>query len=290
MNFILFLKTWTKSHRSPAFRCFISLGNFQPQAGIMAKLYYGPALAFLNQRNLNACMTPLLIAVGIALASIIVGLLPIYTRLKKIQTRYFTAFAAGVLVSTAIFELLPEAFSMGQATALPLALGFFLFYFLEKILLIHACGEKDCELEAHSVGWLGIFGLSAENFVDGISIAAAFQINPSLAFLVAFAIIAHEIPHSLSIFGIMRAARKKKNEIIFALVLTAALFPIGALASGGFPAELLPLIIAFVAGNFIYVGAADLLPTAHKKFNLKVVTAVICGAAIIPLLEIFLGI
>ncbi len=235
-------------------------------------------------------MAALLIAAGIAVLSVLVGLLPIYTKLRKIQTRYFTAFAAGVLVSTAIFELLPEAFSSSQMVALPLALGFFLFYFLEKIILMHACGEQECKLETHSVGWLGIFGLSAENFVDGISIAAAYQINPSLALVVAFAVIAHEIPHSLSIFGIMRAARKKKNEIIFALVLTAILFPIGSLASQFFPANLLPLIIAFVAGNFIYVGAADLLPEAHKKFNLLVIAVVIAGAAVIPLLEILLGI
>lgn len=41
--------------------------------------------------------------------SVIGGLLPIYTGLKHIRTNYLVGFAAGVLISTAMFEMLPEA-------------------------------------------------------------------------------------------------------------------------------------------------------------------------------------
>ncbi|MCK4798252.1 MAG: ZIP family metal transporter, partial [Spirochaetes bacterium] len=64
-----------------------------------------------------------------SLSSVIGGLLPIYSRLKHIRTNYLVGFAAGVLISTAMFEMLPEALSASNTSIVrPLALGFFSLY------------------------------------------------------------------------------------------------------------------------------------------------------------------
>ncbi|MCH7915270.1 MAG: hypothetical protein IH856_19935 [Deltaproteobacteria bacterium] len=40
-------------------------------------------------------------------------------------------------------------------------------------------------------------------------------------------------------------------------------------------------MLAFIAGDFIYIGAGDLLPEAHRRFNWKVILSVIAGMAFI---------
>jgi peptide/nickel transport system substrate-binding protein len=50
------------------------------------------------------------------------------------------------------------------------------------------------------------------------------------------------------------------------------------------PARALQQVLALAAGTFLYVGASDLLPEAHRRFNLKVVGSVIGGALVPPVL------
>lgn len=39
--------------------------------------------------------------------------------------------------------------------------------------------------------------------------------------------------------------------------------------------------LAFTAGAFLYVGAVDLLPEIHKRFNWKVISSVMLGVLVI---------
>ena len=48
-------------------------------------------------------------------------------------------------------------------------------------------------------------------------------------------------------------------------------------------------LIGFTAGVFLYVGASDLLPEAHRRFNRSLVLATLAGAALIPSLGAALG-
>jgi zinc transporter ZupT len=48
-------------------------------------------------------------------------------------------------------------------------------------------------------------------------------------------------------------------------------------------------LIGFTAGVFLYVGASDLLPDAHRRFNLRVVLSTLAGSGLIPLLGILLS-
>ena len=40
-------------------------------------------------------------------------------------------------------------------------------------------------------------------------------------------------------------------------------------------------MLAFIAGEFIYLGAGELLPVAHRRFNWKVILSVITGMAFV---------
>jgi zinc transporter ZupT len=52
-------------------------------------------------------MIPLLYALTTSAATLIGGVLPMYTRLRLIEQRYLVAFARGAMVAIALFDLIP---------------------------------------------------------------------------------------------------------------------------------------------------------------------------------------
>ncbi len=233
-------------------------------------------------------MTPVLWAAAVALATIAGGLLPLYTKLKEIEFRYLVGFAAGVMLSTAFFEIIPDVGEFNEMSTFFLAFGFFLLYLVEKSILIHSCGESECEVHT-PIGWVSVVGIGAESLVDGIAIAVGFSQSPALGTSIALAVLIHEIPRGFSTTVIMRHSGYNRGRIFTALGIDSFLTPLGALIGLSFPPEFFGPVIAFTAGTFIYVGAADLLPDAHRRFNSKVVASVLLGAAVIPLVVELVG-
>lgn len=234
-------------------------------------------------------MLYLLYAFVATAASVSGGLLPLYTRFRDIENNYLIGFASGVLVSTAFFEMLPEAVSTtakGWFT-LPLVAGFFSLYLVEKAVMIHACKETECDI--HHAGWVGMIGLGLESLLDGIAITAGYITNPVLGLLIGFAVIVHELPVGFSTSVIMKCSGYSNRDSLIALVATSAPTFLGALLAGLFPLQLFGILLAFTAGTFIYIGASDLLPEAHRKTDWTVVAMVLSGALLIPVFEAVLG-
>lgn len=215
-----------------------------------------------------------------AIATLTGGMLPLYTRIKNIELRYLLAFASGLMISVAFFEMLPE--SEVEKNYLFLGAGFFLLYFVEKNILIHVCGEEECEV--HSIGWVSIIGIALESLIDGIAIAIGYEIKPALGLVITLSIIAHELPRGFSTTVIMRSSGYSKNETFIALAIDAFFTPLGALLAFAFPLELFSAMLAFSAGTFLYIGASDLMPEAHRRFNRRVIAAVLLGVAIAALI------
>lgn len=58
------------------------------------------------------------------------------------------------------------------------------------------------------------------------------------------------------------------------------MYPVGALLTFLIPKELYKPIVAVVAGVFLYVGTGDLLTESHRRFDWKVIFAVVFGALV----------
>jgi zinc transporter ZupT len=210
--------------------------------------------------------------------------LPIYTKIKKVKTGYLIGFAAGVLISTSMFEMLPEALDItGFKLPITFALGFFSLYLAENAVMIHACKEAECDI--HRAGWVGIIGLGLESILDGIAIAVGYITEPILGFFIAFAVAVHELPVGFSTSVIMLRSRYSNNQTLTALIFTSLLTVVGALMSGLIPLEYFGQILGFTAGTFIYIGASDLLPEASQRVDWTVVIMVLGGAALVPGIE-----
>ncbi len=185
-------------------------------------------------------------------------------------------------MAAAFMELIPAA-DVSQ-NAVVVLLGFFSFYLVEKAIMLHSCGEEECE--AHTVDSIAVVGMASDNIVDGIGIAIGYMTSPSLGLLITLAVVAHEIPQGFTTAALATRGGFRFWRIILFLVIAGAMYPIGSVLSMFIPSTFYTIAIAFVAGDFIYIGAGDLLGEAHKKFNAKVVASVVLGGLIAVALNI----
>ncbi len=218
-------------------------------------------------------MIPYLYAFLAGSCDLVAGALTLQGRVDKIQPRYVIAFAAGVLLSATFFHILPEVDLKANASFL--ALGFMTFYVLEKMMMIHACGESECD--THHIGPIVVLGMALDNVTDGAGIVVGYEIHPLLGLAITLAVVLHEIPQGMTSAFIMRQANWSRPRMLFTLALAGSLYPVGAFMAGWIPPAFQQSILAFIAGDFIYIAAGDLLPEAHRRFNWKVILLVIVG-------------
>lgn len=213
----------------------------------------------------------------VSLSSLVGGLLLTNQKLltKKLIT-FLISFAAGVILTIAFLDLLPEALHHAEESGseinifVPAFLGVLLFFFLERFLLWFHHHDDSHETEPTSV--LILLGDGVHNFIDGIIIAAAFIAEPALGFVTAFAIAAHEVPHEIADFSILIHSGMNKMKALFFNFLSSLTALAGAIGGYYFLQTIekaLPYLLAFSAGTFIYIACSDLIPDLHKEFKMK---------------------
>ncbi|MFA4955544.1 MAG: ZIP family metal transporter [Candidatus Methanoperedens sp.] len=234
---------------------------------------------------ISVLLASVLLAFFAGLSDLLSGIIPFYYKIEDSSTRYIIGFAAGTMLGAVFFEMLPE---LAPADSIYIGVGFFFFYLLERLTMIHSCGEYECTSEVHRIGWLPVIGMASDNIIDGIGIAVAYAINPLTGIIVGLSVIVHEVPQGITTNLLLRRGGQGKKSILLALGIGSILYPIGAALSILVPAGLNTIILAIVTGDFLYIAASDLLPDAHKKFNIKVIFSVILGAVLVFAIESFL--
>lgn len=224
------------------------------------------------------------------------------------------SFATGALLTVAFWGLIPQAFAgveqgMFQGLSATILAGILGFFVLEKLLIWRHCHSGSCEAhgdeEAHhhdhshqhgakSAGVLIILGDGIHNFVDGILIAAAFLTDVQLGIVSSLAVAAHEIPQEVGDFAILLDSGYSKSKALFYNILASLTTVLGGvLAYFGLEDlhDLLPYFLALAASSFIYIAVADLIPTLHKKTDMKAslqqIALIAAGVLLIYLLHGF---
>lgn len=121
-------------------------------------------------------------------------------------------------------------------------------------------------------GMMIMIGDTFHNFVDGVLIAAAFLVDVKLGMVTALAIISHEIPQEVGDFLILlHSGYTKKQAFIFNLVSSLATLLGGLIAYFAlqYVMNWIPYILGLAAASMIYVAVADLIPSLHKRTELK---------------------
>ncbi|MGR3301796.1 MAG: ZIP family metal transporter [Candidatus Scalindua sp.] len=198
--------------------------------------------------------------------SIIGGLLPLVKSWSKDTFRLIISFGAGVLFGTCFFHMLPAITpSLGSNVGLPIIIGFFIIYIMEKFIMVHSCDEDACDF--HTIGISAFFGISFHSLIDGLSMGAGFIVK-DIGLMIFLAIMVHKFPSALSLTGILVQGGYKKAKIIKLVTIFALTTPIGAVIAyfvlNNLHENTLAWAIGISAGTFLYIASGDLLPFVHQ--------------------------
>jgi ZIP family zinc transporter len=228
------------------------------------------------------------------------------------------AFAAGVLVATALADLLPEATDLIGTSGNPVlpgagaVLGFLLFSALDAFVHRRAWEHERLTSQfepghphEHShapvagnsqLGVLGPISLIVHSMLDGLAIGLGFRAAMEVGLLVGVAVLAHDfadgmnvVTLSLSIFG---GTHLHQARVL--LLLDALAPPVGA-AIGTFAQlgdPVLGFLLAAFSGVFLAIGAGHLLPEAqHGRPGASppLVLLTVLGAALVLVVRAILG-
>jgi zinc and cadmium transporter len=198
---------------------------------------------------------------------------------------HMVSLSVGVLLAVSLLHLLPEAFEVEtdvHALFDTMLASFIGFFVLEKIALLRHSHHHEGDghhhhsgHDRHEAGRGGVMiliGSSLHNLVDGVLIAAAFLVDPTLGVLTAASIILHEVPHKLSDFVVLMNAgltRKKAFELILFTSLCTVLGGVFGFFVLGQLTPWLPFILVVAASSFLYISIADLMPQMHERSSLK---------------------
>jgi ZIP family zinc transporter len=229
---------------------------------------------------------------GLAMATCLSTLLGgfLFLRSREGQHYYF-AFAAGSLIAVVFLDLLPESLEIGRSLAISdrslliiLVASFFLYSFVDRFFLTHHHHEGI--EHGHPMGLIGAGSLVAHSCLDGVAIGIAFQASAKIGAIVAAAVIAHDMTDGLNTVVLMRKNHHSvaKARLFLALDAVAPLLGIILASSIKLPEALLAFLLAFFAGEFLYIGAGSLLPETQENGTLKTMTAMAFGVALIAIL------
>lgn len=182
-----------------------------------------------------------------------------------------TSFGAGVLITVAVLDLLPEAF--GAVTDFRLAawsvmFGILLVFLLEKsgLWFHHHDGTHGHKPPISGIFW----GDALHNFIDGFAIGGAFLLSKEAGILTAVAVGLHELPKEMADFMIyLRSGYSNIKTILLNLIssLVAVLGGIAVYLSRGWVINYEGYLLATTAGMFLFIALADLIPEMHESME-----------------------
>jgi len=191
------------------------------------------------------------------------------TTLARLVTP-LVAFAAGSLLGGAFFHMLPAAAAQTQDLGLVFLwtmLGFALFFALEQFLHWHHChrASADCR---KPLTYLILLGDGLHNFLGGLGVAGVFLIDVRLGITAWLAAAAHEVPQELGDFGVLIHGGWSRGRALLFNLLSGSTFLLGGLVAYAASQALdVDFLVPFAAGNFLYIGASDLVPEVNKQHD-----------------------
>lgn len=218
------------------------------------------------------------------------------TRLRRTSPALLlglVALAAGAMAGEALLHALPEAaeaWEGGDMRILGLVLaGGFGAMMLASAVLRHraCCAPRPANGAVAPSAWTTTMGDSVCNFADGIAIAASFLVSVPLGIAATIAILIHEVPQEVGQCAVLlRGGLSKRRALgwnaLSAIPAAAGALIVLALPLAGDAVE--RFVLPAVAGAFLHIAAADLLPelrpTADRRLTARTTVGFGLGLAL----------
>lgn len=218
--------------------------------------------------------------------------------------KYLLALGAGFMLAVTLFEILPKSITLWQSLnpsdtelAIPMILvlaGYLLTQFVEHTIAphFHLGEEMHCDDDEHgheiittSSAYTAVGGMLVHTFFDGVSIAAASQIDVKVGLLVFIAVFLHKFPEGFTIGSMVMAAGKDRSRVLVATSLMGLTTFLGVLVFYFIGTNLgftVAYALPIAGGVTLYVAASDLIPEVnhHGGNSPRVSLSVFAGVAL----------
>lgn len=225
------------------------------------------------------------------------------------------AVAAGILVATALVDLLPESIELIGTESGPFVagaaavVGYLLYAAAEAFIHQssyeheHEPGQDPSDPHEHAaaqtharsfLGWLAPAGLIVHSALDGLAIGLGFEAGTDVGLIVALAVVVHDFADGLNIVTLALAAGRGRIGALVLLGLDAAatLIGIGVSQVVSLAPDQLGIVLGGLAGAFVAIGAGHLLPEAQHRRGISVsplVALTVTGALIVIVTRTIVG-
>ena len=192
------------------------------------------------------------------------------------------SFAAGVMITISIFDLIPESYDL-------LMFGDFNFKLLLIIvfIIVGVCFSIILDRVVpnsnflYKIGLVSLFSIIMHNIPEGVITFITANNNSNLGIKLAVAIALHNIPEGISIAVPLYYSTKNKKKVFTLLLISALSEPLGALLgfilSKYITMTILGLIYAFIVGLMLYISIYEILPATlkYKKYLFSIIFLII---------------
>lgn len=180
----------------------------------------------------------------------------------------FVALSAGLLLSIAILDLIPEGQEGYDHSSLFVLLGFLIMY----LVFLPATFKSKNALEGGDLTTAtGLtIGMLLHNFFEGLSIGISYSASFELGVFVSIALIIHKIPEGLSYSSVMMAFLNGRRKTVIYLIIQGIFTWVGAgialILSGleDLQEQIVSMGLSITAGIFLYLSATALLPLISR--------------------------
>jgi zinc transporter ZupT len=201
-----------------------------------------------------------------------VSIVLLYNKSKPLNLKLFLAFSGAFLLSTTIFELLPEVYSHVETKLI----GVFIMggILLQILLEFYSKGAEHGHLHHHESNtrfpWFLFVSLGVHAFFEG------FPLKDHNTIIIG--VVIHKIPVAVLITTYLIKSKLSKIQIICFLVVFTLMTPLGSVASEvlSISPTLIYSINAIVIGMFLHISTIILFESSEgHHFNLNKILMII---------------
>ena len=206
-----------------------------------------------------------------------VAIVLLYSKSKPLNLKLFLAFSGAFLLSTTIFELLPEVYQNVDTKQI----GVFIMggILLQILLEFYSKGAEHGHLHHHDSNkrfpWFLFISLGIHAFFEGFPLKDHHNI--------IIGVVIHKIPIAILITTYLLKSKLPKSQVVLFLIVFILMTPLGSIS-----AELLSIsptliysINAIVIGMFLHISTIILFESSEgHHFNLNKILMIISAVVL----------